>query len=162
MITVENLQILNSLQFHEENEFALVKDEQKIYQYKNGSWNEYKSEQGLGVTLYEINKMAVAQLPDLDDDKIDAIKKDLKARLKSEYYMLLCRDANYYTVFIRDENLDVPRFEDEVIECLKALGRIRAIDFEDDDAVECWVMDVNDVAHVAYLFRYNEGVIKCR
>jgi len=163
MVRVKDINILNSLQIHEDKEFALVEDEQKVYQYMDGEWQEYKSDQNLGVTLYEINQMAVQQLEALDDEQITTAKtyiRDLTYKFDSQYFMLLCRDLNYYTIFILDKDSE-PKFEDEVVECLKVLGEIKSIEIY-DELIECWITDAENTAHVAYLFDYSQGVIKCQ
>lgn len=163
MVRVKDINILNSLQIHEDKEFALVEDEQKVYQYIDGEWQEYKSDQNLGVTLYEINQIAVQQLEALTEEQIETAKtyiRELTYKFDSQYFMLLCRDLNYYTLFILNKE-DGPRFEDEVIECLKVLGEIKSVEIY-DELIECWITDVENTAHVAYLFDYSQGVIECQ
>lgn len=163
MVRVKDINILNSLQIHEEKEFALVEDEQKVYQYLDGEWQEYKSDQNLGVTLYEINQMAVQQLEPLTEEQVEEAKKyfrSLTQKFESKYFMLLCRDLNYYTVFVM-ENENTPNFEDEVTECLRTLGEIKSVEIY-DELIECWITDAENVAHVAYLFDYSKGVIECQ
>jgi hypothetical protein len=163
MVKVKDINILNSLQIHQDGEFALVEDEQKIYQYNEGEWQEYKSDQDLGITLYEINQMAVQGLEPLDDEQIEQAKKyirELTHKFDSKYFMLLCRDLNYYTVFaFKDESENV--FEDEVIACLQVLGDIKSVEIY-DELIECWITTTENTAHVAYLFNYAQGVIECQ
>ena len=77
MFTVKSLALLKSLPLrHKENgeyETALVEEEQKIYQYKDGDWVEYKSPEGFTVSLIELNSMAVTQLKPMTKSEI---KKD--------------------------------------------------------------------------------------
>ncbi len=162
MVKVKDINILNSLQIHQDGEFALVEDEQKVYQYIDDEWQEYKSDQSLGVTLYEINQMAVQQLEPLTDEQLVEAKtyiRNLTHQYDSKYFMLLCRDLNYYTMFILNE--DGPNFEDEVVECLRVLGEIKSIEIY-EELIECWITDAENTAHVAYLFDYSQGVIECQ
>ena len=162
MVKVKDINILNSLQIHQDGEFALVEDEQKVYQYVDDEWQEYKSDQSLGVTLYEINQMAVQQLEPLTDEQLVEAKtyiRNLTHQYDSKYFMLLCRDLNYYTMFILNE--DGPNFEDEVVECLRVLGEIKSIEIY-EELIECWITDAENTAHVAYLFDYSQGVIECQ
>jgi len=59
----------------------------------------------LGITEYELNKMIVAQLPSLiSDAKLKEGKELIKTyththKSDTGYYMLLCNDIHYYTVF---------------------------------------------------------------
>ena len=162
MVKVKDINILKSLQIHQDGEFALVEDEQKVYQYVDNEWQEYKSDQSLGVTLYEINQMAVQQLEPLTDEQLVEAKtyiRNLTHQYDSKYFMLLCRDLNYYTMFILNE--DGPNFEDEVVECLRVLGEIKSIEIY-EELIECWITDAENTAHVAYLFDYSQGVIECQ
>lgn len=161
MIKVKNLDILKSLQNHEEKELALIEDVQQVYQYEDGEWVPYKTDQPLGVTLYEINQMAVQQMEDLTDEQIATVKthfRNLVNSVDSIYYMLLCRDLNYYTMFVVGNG--ETDLEDDVIECLNVLGRIKSVEIY-EGLIECWIVDSNDTAHVVYFFNYSEGVIEC-
>ena len=75
--------------------------------------------------------------------------------------MLLCRDLNYYTLFVIDLESDV-RIEQEVLECLKELGTIKSVEeFEDKNVVEIWVQPEDSDPVVMYFFNYDKGVIPC-
>lgn len=127
---------------------------------------EAKAAGSLNLSLYDLNKQVIAQLPDLTPEEIE-----LKAGLIFEYvakhgnyYMLLGRDINYYTLFVRKETTaELPIIESEVIECLKYLGSIKAIDLnEDGTALELWVVLENNEAMMLLFFDYTEGVIVCQ
>ena len=113
----------------------------------------------LGLTEYDVNKMIIAQLPALMTDKqLEPSKKLIKEFthnyiLAEAYYMLLCNELRYYTIF---------HVEDIILECLKNIGVIQQINKTDDGrAIECWVK--NDKGTFMFmLFNYDEGVISCR
>ena len=121
----------------------------------------------LGLTEYDINKMIIAQLPALMTDKQLEPSKELIKEfthnyiLAEAYYMLLCNELRYYTIFHvcneYEENV-----EDIILECLKNIGVIQQINkTEDGRAIECWVK--NDKGTFMFmLFNYDEGVISCR
>lgn len=80
----------------------------------------------------------------------------------TRYYMLLCRELNYYTVFQR-QFTGLEDFGDVVIECLENLGNIKSIEVtEDKTAIEAWIVNSDNEAHVVYLFNYDQGVIICK
>lgn len=118
----------------------------------------------LSVSLYELNKQAVAQLPSLSDDELSE-KYTLIDSFghKKNWCMLLGREIGYYTVFH-----NIPKDADEtfaaaVLDCCTSLGEIKAIDWANDkqDAIEIWIKQ-NTTATVLYLFDYSQGVIECQ
>jgi hypothetical protein len=82
-------------------------------------------------------------------------------------YMLLCRDINYYTMFITGNEESDETVGEAVIDCFNYLtGELKAIDLTDDgNAVEIWFAigeEYGLVARCAYFFNYDEGVILCK
>ena len=121
----------------------------------------------LGMTEYEINKMIVAQLPAMiKDTQLEPGKQIVKTYTHKHntpvgYYMLLCNDIRYYTVF-EVHNHSEENVEDIVIECLQDNGVIQQINYNDNKtAVECWIKNENGV-FMFLLFDYNWGVIICQ
>lgn len=168
MIQVDNKKILDALKHHDEGELALVKDEEKIYRYENGIWVEYIPEDGkLGMTIYQINQQVIPQLPNLDADQIqNGINIIDQFTRPNSYYMLLCRDINYYTIFTTGNENSKETVGQATIDCFSYMNaELKAIDLTDDgSAVEIWfvVPDENLPAMCAYLFQYDEGVIACK
>lgn len=169
MIQVSNKNILNALVNHEEGELALVINEQKMYQYSNGSWQEYKPENGeLDLSVYQINQQVIPQLPNLDADQIqNGINIINQFTEPSSYYMLLCRDINYYTILITGHESSEETVGEAVIDCFTYMNaELKAIDLTDDgSAVEIWFVVPEEEelpAMCAYLFKYDEGVILCK
>ena len=170
MIKVKDLKMLKALPNHSPEELALVEDENKVYIYKD-EWVEYNPEDGgLTVSLYDVNKMAMPNLPDLTDEQIDAAKRKIAMFIKpeSQFWMLLNNEKHYYTVFwikpfLGVGNDDSPKIEDEIVECLKEIGNIKSIEQVDENAIEAWVIDKDDLeAYAYYLFNYDKGVVICR
>jgi hypothetical protein len=120
------------------------------------------------MSAYEINKQIISQLPNLSN-------KDLKEKTKlitkfisetnHKYYMLLCRELNYYTILANDPINAAPNdyFGDVLLECL-AFWHVKAIDVstETDIALEIWIAGDDDEVNVMYFFPYDNGVIACR
>lgn len=145
------------------------KDIAYIYNAEQDDWHKLESKGAqLSVGLYDINKQVVTQLPDLTEEDL-AVKKDMiKDYLRNtnnEYYMLLCSEKSYYTLFHVSSGLyDLPFVENELIECLQNLfddNKIKAIDLTTDKTgLEIWGVDQEPM--VAYFFPYDQGVVECR
>ena len=158
--------MINSKHKFKENQMAYVSETKKAYQYKEGKWDEIVVEGGgVELSLYDMNKQIVSQLPDLTSHQIE-VKIDLlnifAKDMGSNYYMLLCKDIGYYTLFIKNENSDED-FGSAVISCANYLGQIKSIELsEDRAAIEIWfVSKETSEPYVMYLFNYEEGSIQC-
>lgn len=168
MIKVKDFKMLEALPNHSPEELALVEDENKIYIYKD-EWVEYNPEEGgLTVSLYDVNKMAMPNLPDLTDEQINEAKHMITQFIgpKTQFWMLLNNEKHYYTVFwVKHENnlLLINKIEDEVVDCLKEIGTIKSIEKVDENTIEAWVIDKDDLeAYAYYLFNYDKGVVVCK
>lgn len=141
----------------------------KVYRYDPiEGWQHIpddSAETTLGLSMYDINKQIISQLDTLTEDDLCTIKEMIIRKycdkMAAEYYMLLCRDINYYTVFKIDlKNADEP-VDDVLIECANDIGAIKSIGFtEDEQALELWMTNEEDT-YVAYFFPYDQGVIVC-
>ena len=169
MIKVKDLKTLKALPNHDEGELALVEKNNKIYVYKKEKWVEYDPKDGgLTVSLYDVNKMAMPNLPDLTDEQLEDAKKMIADFIPttSKYWMLLNNEKRYYTVFHFSDNRSialVPKIEDEIMECIKEQGIVKSIEKIDDSTIEIWVVGKeDDTAYVYYLFNYDKGVVECK
>ena len=128
-------------------------------------WEEIKTNGNLSLSAYEINKQVISQLPPLSAEELAEKKiliRDFMINTQNKYFMLLCRDINYYTLFHLDvyENTD-ERLEDILFaECTMFIGDIKAVDLTDDGAIEIWVTNETDT-YAMYFFPYDAGVILC-
>lgn len=116
------------------------------------------------MTKYEMDQAVITSRPYLLTSQLEDKKQILSDYAKTgKYFMLLCRDTNYYTLFdVVDEPL-LTHFADDVIECAQTQGGIKIIDLtEDQDAIEIWVQPMGEEPIIMYLFHYEEGVIKCQ
>lgn len=121
-----------------------------------------------GLTEYDINKDVISQLPSLiTPEQLEPARKILvNYFLRKEnmegYFMLLCNDLRYYTVFNRKFEFMLDKIEDVVIECLQDNGAIQQINLtEDEENVECWIKNEKGV-FMFMLFNYNWGIVECR
>ena len=131
----------------------------KFYVWKDENWHEVKMENsGFEMGLYDMNKQIIAQLPTITDlaEKEEVINK-LHQNWGNYYYMLYGKEISYFTLF---EMGAANQFGLTVIDCLKSIGPIKAIDLTElEDAVEIWVVS-NDEPTCLYLFPYDNGVVK--
>ena len=114
--------------------------------------------------LHAMNKMLMAQLPELEEKSKNELSKEIRNLALAEdgafkYLMLLSNERKDYTVFaLRNKNrLELAdTLAKEVMECLENRGQIKEFDVKKDaNAVEIWIDD----AFYA-LFVYDLGVIE--
>ena len=118
----------------------------------------------LQLNLYDLNKQIISQLPILQNETMDEAMDKIKQYIKdmeNTFYMLLCRDFNYYTLFHIVDYITEPDAASEVIACAGELGQIKIVDTNDDGAMEIWVHPADSEPVVMYLFGYDGGVIEC-
>ena len=126
---------------------------------------ETKATGNLNMNLYDLNKQIVAQLSGLTEEQLTektGFIADYHAEREADYYMLLCNELKYYTVFAIQDNYSEPVFEEEVICCLNNFAdEIKSIELtEDGCALEIWITKDGE-AYAMYLFDYTMGVIEC-
>lgn len=133
------------------------------------------------MTEYEINQQLIHQLPTLTDDELEEKKQVILNFCNStnnEYYMLLCRDVNYYTlchrtktpidadnIRIYTDSNELITIQDLIIECSKIFGEIKSIEVvNDNSAIEIWVDNpiVDGNVRAMYFFPYDGGVEACQ
>ena len=131
----------------------------KFYIWKSDNWMLINMDSsGINMGLYDMNKQIIAQLPELTDleDKYYTIN-NLHAKFNNFYYMMYGKEISYFTLF---KIVDPTYFGGDVVDCLKNIGTIKAIDFtEAQDAIEIWVEN-EDGPTCLYLFPYDSGVVQ--
>ena len=114
--------------------------------------------------LHAMNKMLMAQLPELEEKRKNELSKEIRNLALAEdgafkYLMLLSNERKDYTVFaLRNKNrLELAdTLAKEVMECLENRGQIKEFDVKKDaNAIEIWIDDAFYV-----LFVYDLGVIE--
>lgn len=116
------------------------------------------------MTLYELNQVGYANLPTMTEQEVEA------ARIKvinpfitnhaSHYYMLLCNEQHYYTIFTFKSCFDANELSNTLFEVVQDLGEIKSIE-ENSGALEFWIKKKDeDVSNVYVLFDYSQGVIE--
>ena len=126
---------------------------------------EPKINGNIQMNMYDLNKQFMSQLATLSDEDLENSREVIRKYFQTqqnEYYMLLCKDISYYTLFHINNKITEPAAADEVIECIKCIGAVKAVDLtEGESAIEIWVQEDGRDPMVMYLFTYDTGVIEC-
>ena len=116
-----------------------------------------------GLTLYDINKMLIKDSSPLDANERWELGKaiwQLCENTNNKFYMLLCNDIRYYTLFNRTKDA-YEVIEDIVMECAEDIGKIISYNAT-EESIEIWVrVDEVEEIFVMYFFPYDRGVVKC-
>lgn len=165
-IRVSNLNSLNALQQHKEGEIAWVEDVEKFYVWNDG-WTVLDTKNtGVNLSLYEVNKQVIAQMPTLSGADLEAARLTLSHYVNGldhsdDYYMLLCYDLRYFTMFARDQKYE-ENIVDAIMDCLSYVGEVKSVEESaDGQAIEIWVTK-DEEAYVMYFFDYGRGVVLCQ
>lgn len=129
---------------------------------------EEKQTTQAAMNLYDINKQVVSQLPALTEedfwDNKMAIIDEFFRETGGDYYMMLCNELKYYTLFHIDTEgfVTEPFASEEACACLwEFADEIKSVELaEDGCAVEIWITK-DEETYVMYLFDYTGGVIDC-
>lgn len=143
-----------------------IEDEKKTLTYRSGEWVEEeikaKTNSNVEMSLYEINRQLVTQLPNFEDTQwsgAKAVFTDWYKNLGNTYFLLYGQECHYFTLFMKSPDTEENLF-DVLKECLINVGPVKAFDItENKDAVEIWV-EVDGIATCFYLFNYDDGVVK--
>ena len=161
---------LNPNEFNKDT-YYWVDDEQIVYIFDPNDKEflpmigEEKDTAKPQMTLYDLNKAIVAQLPLLTDEQL--LEKGLlitENTKNSLYYMLLGREINYYTIFEQWNpsflSSDFSNMGEAVITCLQDIGDVVDIDFiETTRAFEIWVRTKEQDNICLYLFDCEQMIV---
>lgn len=176
MIKVKSYKELSQITDCKDGEIGYVeikKDRFKpfVFNAKTKEWNSKMGESKTNLTAYDLNKQQISKLPDYDwengtEEAEEKIKKYINS-FEDKYFMYLCYDLRYFTLFHRNENEEIP-LEKELVNILKEqpLGTVKTIDVYSlestgTEVCEIWTYS-NKQAYVSYLFPYEKGVVECK
>lgn len=165
---IEQVEKLEDVTMPSHGQTVWCSSEDKCYRYDAiEGWQEVPedNETTIGMNMYDINKQIISQLPVMSDEAIAEALVELRRfvdETKNKFYMLLCRDINYYTLFMRDLKLADETIEDVLLECAHTLGDIKAIE-RTDGAIEIWIENefFENGPYAMYFFPYDGGVEVC-
>ena len=148
-----------------EGQKAFSPQTKKLYCFTNGEWKVLEGNVNLGMTIYDLNKLVISQMGILEGaarEEAHLHITDMAIRSNNTYFMLLCRDINYYTLFkLNKDNNGLCNIANEVFECVEDIGAIKSVESVEGDAIEIWAHPVDEDPIVMYLFPYDAGVIEC-
>lgn len=144
----------------QDGEVAYLIDENKMVVYNGKEWTEVVAsnvnEEGLSMSLYDLNKSVITQLPVLNDLNpcLEVIRDFHNNNINGKYYMLLCKDISYYTIFIKDTLVmnEFNNIEEAVLACAQDIGGIVSVEKTPEETVEIWVKTKDGEALCMYLF----------
>lgn len=148
---------------------VFLEDIKETITYQNGEWvaqeiGETTSASGeVSMSLYEMNRQLINQLPDYNEEAWNGAKEILKEYLEKHnhsYYMLYGRELSYFTVFHKEDSAEFANLFNALKTCLDSVGSVRSFDFDGETAIEIWIKpDVASAVTCLYLFPYDDGVV---
>lgn len=155
-----------------ENGAVAYTENKKVYCYMDDKWVEVSNygtvdkidntKANLNLNLYDLNKSLVRSLPDPDIDTLGDYQQKINhyhQEMNNNYYLMLCKDYNYYTVFHYEPMTIGDSFGKSVLDCLADIGKIKTLDCNNEQkAIEIW-MAIDDEIYMFYLFGYDAGVV---
>lgn len=162
----KDLQSLLLRKHSKEGDVAICEDTRKVFQFINGEWEPMKLSGGLEMSLYEMNKQIISQLPPYDDRDLLKLRKRINKfanKTYNNYFMFLCKDFNYYTIFAHSE-VDSGEFETVGHALITIIKEMEATVFSADNLenrFEIWIRPKGEEELYDFLFfPYDEGVIE--
>ena len=123
----------------------------------------------LGMSLYDVNKNFMADQPALSQDELTASLKVIEDYVfntykNSTYFMLLCKELSYYTVFVRDSKSSTNILTDEVLNCLQWIAKdILSIELNTtNNTPEIWIRTPEEEVVCMYLFNAADFIVTFR
>ena len=161
--TVKRKSEINNLSECQLGEIVFCEDTNEYYMRGEDCWMELAIDNNSGLSLYDLNKNIINQLPSLTKEQIFE-KKDLiekyRHNTKNIFHMLLCRDYKYYTIFVEKENDEFHNLSDAVLTIALELGDVYSIEETKNGAIEIWIKPTGEEEpYVFYLFPYDAGVV---
>ena len=141
--------------------------EQDEYQEYLKSKNQKKDESKpvAQVSLYQLNQDIMSNQPALSGDGVRKGQLEFfdwisKLPDNPKFYMLLCSELNYYTVFHINDTATREEFWNELYDIAKELGTLKAMEI-DSGCFSIWVdWPQDNISHLFYLFPYDRGVVE--
>lgn len=160
-----NLKQLELKENENPKEGQIIRKEDGFYVYRDNEFFPINAgEIDTGMSLYDLNKQGYAQLLPYDDTQIQNTIvwiNEFSERYKGKYYMMLCKELSYYTVFEKDFiTYDCLSLGHGVIECLNNVGTIHGVDDNGEGALEIWIKTTDEEMHCMLLFNYDIGIVK--
>lgn len=126
---------------------------------------EVNNETSPSIDLYTMNQNIINQLPVYTDEDMDRAEDTIHDWIynghRANYYMLLCKELSYYTLFHSVDNCLIEEdFIRELWDVCSYLGPIHDISIDNNDAIAIWAEWEDTGVHCFYLFPYDKGVVE--
>ena len=145
-------------------EIFMEQDEYQEY-LKNKNQKKDESKPVAQVNLYQLNQDIMSNQPALSGDGVRKGQLEFfdwisKLPDNAKFYMLLCSELNYYTVFHVNDTATKEDFWNELYDIAKELGTLKAMEI-DSGCFSIWVdWPQDNISHLFYLFPYDRGVVE--
>ena len=115
------------------------------------------------LTLYSMNQQLIANMPSYDEEKWNEATELLHtwlANYNDTYYMLLCKELSYYTVFNLSDTKDSQKLIIELFDIVKECGTVKDIAVDTNGMIAIWLHWQNEeLPRCFYFFPYEAGVV---
>ena len=156
--------------FMEPDEYEQYLQEQnelyEQYLQKQTELQEENANKNIGsTTLYELNQSIINGMPALSENEERKASLEFfdwisKLPDNPKFYMLLCSELNYYTVFHINDTATKEDFWNELYDIAKELGTLKAMEI-DSGCFSIWAdWPQDNISHLFYLFPYDRGVVE--
>lgn len=143
-----------------EDDKIYVIDENRVYSYRNGRFavQEIDKTSNVDVSLYDINKQIISQMPEITKEEAIKILDDYQwAHTSTTYFGFMSFEKHYFTIFHRTENKQDTMFASVALECIQNIGLLKTLNIE-NETLEVW-LEINDEIYQYLIFPYDEGVV---
>lgn len=117
------------------------------------------------MTAYDLNKQLILSLGPIKDKELNKFRSDFAGyirEIEDKFFMLLCKEQSYYTIFNYTSRNESYYFADVLLEVIEAVGSFYnySID-EENGGVELWIKpEDKEEVFVYYFFPYDAGVVE--
>lgn len=145
-------------------EIFMEQDEYQEY-LKNKNQKKDESKPVAQISLYQLNQNIMSSQPALSGDGVRKGQLEFfdwisKQPDNPKFYMLLCHELNYYTVFHINDTATKEDFWNELYDIAKELGTLKAMEI-DSGCFSIWAdWPQDNISHLFYLFPYDRGVVE--
>ena len=169
LVSLKNYQ--NKINNFQQGEIIYLTEDKKYVMYDGQDFIDIPekvkvdSESGVHMSLYDLNKTIIAQLPVKETYAEQSNERKLINNFFNSIgrtsYMLLCKDISYYTIFTYEDNkmANYETLGEAVLDCLQSVGQLICADLtEDGNAVEIWIRTEEDNLCM-YLFKCSDLMV---
>lgn len=143
-----------------EDDKIYVIDENRVYSYRNGRFvvQEIDKTSNVDVSLYDINKQIISQMPEITKEEAIKILDDYQwMHASTSYFGFMSFEKHYFTIFHRTENKQDTMFAAIALDCIQNIGHLKTLNIE-NETLEVW-LDIGNEIYQYLIFPYDEGIV---